>query len=412
MQPALILGMILSFAFVRGECSAPADAALARLAAIGASLGAVVFLAQAIAARTRRLTSCDVGRPADRLLRFRRLRAAHFAFWVAVVWCVQSGLEWPRLVCCNWGLGNSVLLDELLLLVPALLPLAFSQVAFTAVETAFDSPAGACRQRSLETAWLLLRHVWSPVLVPVLVLSAGYDVCAVFLPDLAGSEFGWCVWALPAAGIVATFPLLLRLVWDAEPLPPGPLRRRLEHTARQSGLPLRRIYVWHTRGRITNAAVVGLLPSVRSVFLSDGLLCRLDDRQVEAVFAHELGHVRHRHALRRIALVGTAAFGAAWVAPYCPAGIFQAVPAALFGVTLLAVLGWYSRRLEHQADLHAVRILCGTPSPTSDVAVAAAERLIQALDRLVESERRGAKDDWLHPSVARRAAALRRATGQ
>ena len=37
------------------------------------------------------------------------------------------------------------------------------------------------------------------------------------------------------------------------------------------------------------------LPHVRYILLSDLLLERMDDEQIEAVFAHEVGHVVHRH---------------------------------------------------------------------------------------------------------------------
>lgn len=402
MQPALIIGMILSFAFVRGEFSAPADAAPARLVVIASLLAAVVLTSQAIAAHARRLSLRDAPRRGDRVRRFRWMRTAHFLLWGGVVWYIQSPLEWPRLVCCNWGLEGAVLLDELLLLLPALVPLAFSQVAFTAVDAALDSPGIDSRHRPMQTARLLLQHVWSPVLIPVLVLAAGRDLYDVLLPDAIGSQFAWCVWAVPAAAIAVTFPALLGIVWGAEPLPAGPLRRRLAHTARRVGVPLRRIHVWHTEGRIANAAVVGILAPLRTVFLSDGLLGRLGDRQVEAVFAHELGHIRHRHALRRIALVGTMALGATAVVAGCPNGIVQVALPFAFGIAMLPVLGWYSRQLEHQADLRAVITLSSGRRLTS----VAAERLIDALTRLVGPEPRDARGEWLHPSIARRAAFL------
>jgi len=44
-----------------------------------------------------------------------------------------------------------------------------------------------------------------------------------------------------------------------------------------------------------NAAVMGFIPRFRYVLLSDLLLETMTDEQVEAIFAHELGHVMHRH---------------------------------------------------------------------------------------------------------------------
>ena len=58
-------------------------------------------------------------------------------------------------------------------------------------------------------------------------------------------------------------------------------------------------YGWlrETSNRIANALVMGVAPRFRYVLLSDLLLAEMSDEQVEAVFAHELGHVAHRHMI-------------------------------------------------------------------------------------------------------------------
>ena len=48
---------------------------------------------------------------------------------------------------------------------------------------------------------------------------------------------------------------------------------------------------------MVNAAVIGFLPGLRYVLVSDLLLESMSPIQVEAVFAHEIGHVRHRHVV-------------------------------------------------------------------------------------------------------------------
>ena len=58
-------------------------------------------------------------------------------------------------------------------------------------------------------------------------------------------------------------------------------------------LRYREILLWHTENNMGNAAVVGLVPRLRYILLSDLLLETMDDRQIEAVFAHEIGHIVH-----------------------------------------------------------------------------------------------------------------------
>ena len=43
--------------------------------------------------------------------------------------------------------------------------------------------------------------------------------------------------------------------------------------------------------------VVGVLPFIRSVMLTDRLMEELLPDEVEAVFGHEIGHIKHHHML-------------------------------------------------------------------------------------------------------------------
>ena len=57
----------------------------------------------------------------------------------------------------------------------------------------------------------------------------------------------------------------------------------------------RDILLWKTEYNMGNAAVMGFVPRLRYILMSDLLLETMTDEQIEAVFAHELGHVVHRH---------------------------------------------------------------------------------------------------------------------
>ena len=80
--------------------------------------------------------------------------------------------------------------------------------------------------------------------------------------------------------------------------------------------------MWDTRGGVANAMVAGPLPWVRYVFLSDRLLDELTPGEVEAVFGHEVGHVRHGHFFFYAAfmLLSVAALIGGWLVIWPDAG--------------------------------------------------------------------------------------------
>ena len=137
---------------------------------------------------------------------------------------------------------------------------------------------------------------------------------------------------------------------------------RLEAFGRRCGLRPGELRVWDTNGATANALAVGAVPGCRYVLLSDVLLNALDGRHVEAVLAHEAGHVRGRHMLWLLAfalacsllLVGPvdAAVGRLSGDGPLPAWLDW----GLGGLSLLAVAGGFvglSRLFERQADAFA-----------------------------------------------------------
>jgi STE24 endopeptidase len=138
-------------------------------------------------------------------------------------------------------------------------------------------------------------------------------------------------------------------------------------------LRVRDILVWNSEGTMVNAAVMGIVPAIRFVLLSDALLRLMSPEQIEAVFGHEAGHVRHRHIQHFLmfALVGWL-IAAGWLELFATFGTWLeagAIPAVLVveaaGLAVavgLWALGfiWLSRQFERQADLFGA--WCVTPS--------------------------------------------------
>ena len=209
--------------------------------------------------------------------------------------------------------------------------------------------------------------------VPVLMIVFVRDVFAALVPARYWQQAPESLDAgsmLVAAALVFVFaPEILRRVLNTQPLEDGPLRRRLEAMCRRYRLGYRDILLWKTHHNMGNAAVMGLLPRMRYILLSDLLLERMTDEQIEAVFAHEVGHVVHRHMAWYVVffvILVLAGFGAEhWLKP--PVGatdvgtIVPVLPPWLSAMGLMAsfliVFGYLSRRFERQADVFAARAM-------------------------------------------------------
>ncbi|MGQ9575212.1 MAG: M48 family metallopeptidase [Thermoguttaceae bacterium] len=364
------------------------------------------------------------------LRRFKRDRNFHAAVWLSTALGVLLGAGWPQLVRINWGLEGLFLLDELVILVPVLVPLVGSWAAFYEVDRVAQS--GPCREATgnvpvpSRAAYLAvhIRHYLGILLVPVFTLLAVQDGLELWAPSLQQGAPAVGVLGLTILLLVILFPVLLRYAWQTRPLEQGPLRHRLERVARRAGLRVREILVWDTGGLVVNAAVAGMVPALRYVFLSDGLLKHLSEAEILAVFGHEIGHIRHGHLLvRGAALLAPVSLGVLvqeafppvgrWVeAGLISGGLFLQTPAAvglLAGIALymLAVFGPLCRLLERQADLFGCRTLGWEP------AVQPVETFISALENLAVLsgiDRRAA--GWQHASIARRVAFLKRVAGR
>lgn len=224
-----------------------------------------------------------------------------------------------------------------------------------------------------------IRHQFLIVAVPMLVILFCANLCRGYESRI-NALFGWNLAAetllgVCAAAVFVVSPVLLRRIWRTAPLEEGLIRDRLEAICQRVGLRCREILVWKSDGLMINAAVMGLVPQCRYVMLSDGLLASMNVQQIEAVFGHEAGHVRHRHIqyFLLFALVGWFVVaglmeGADYLAKNgneqraLTASAVQAI--GLLGSAIIWGIGfgWLSRRFERQADMFGAQ--CVAPDAT------------------------------------------------
>jgi len=187
----------------------------------------------------------------------------------------------------------------------------------------------------------------------------------------------------------------------------GDLRDRVFALAEKAGVRLKQLYVLPAgRGHLVNAFAL----SGGVVMISEEVLLRFSRREVDAVAAHELSHLRKKHtaAWRPIlvyVLIMAVAVGMAVLNDQAPDGwnLELLVPVPLF---LVLAGGLYlSRRREVVADLGAVE-LTGDPE-----AMITAIVKLASLNRLPVEWGRWSERLITHPSSLRRAKAVAHAAG-
>lgn len=292
---------------------------------------------------------------------------------------------WARLVRDVWDLDRFPLVGDLMLLLPFFVSLTLVWVVQYPVEIrlkraslgepgneASESPALDSHPDDSLGSYLFdkYRHQILVIAAPmIVVVFAKHFTDHYRLSLLKSTGLPWMGDAILGAVsviVLVAAPVMLRFVWATEPLAPGPLRDRFERICGRIGLRYREILLWKTHGLTVNAAVMGFIPQIRYVLVSDALVESMSDEEIEAVFGHEAGHVKHWH------LPFFGAFAA--VSMYLSGGIVMLIessgrirdPGMLQMVGLAALLaiwlfgfGWLSRRFERQADLFGVR--CVTP---------------------------------------------------
>jgi STE24 endopeptidase len=207
-----------------------------------------------------------------------------------------------------------------------------------------------------------VRHSLLFILVPVGLILLCLDTLHLYvyplLPEGAwrdGVLIGGSLLCIALVFLLA--PCLIVRIWKTTPLPPGPLRWNLEDLCRRLGVNFRELLIWQSDGVLANAAAMGLIGRVRYVLLSDALLNDMPKEHIRAIFAHELGHIRHHHifyaglfAMSSAMLCTSAAYGAAGLAKL-PEWGESVLGLMLLGWVWATGFGFVSKRFERQCDV-------------------------------------------------------------
>lgn len=228
-----------------------------------------------------------------------------------------------------------------------------------------------------------------PIIVPWVVLSFFFDALALLnipgLQEIMDSPWGDLVlFGMFILFLLFFFPPMVRLLWNCKPLPAGQLRDRMESFCRQQGF-ISEILLWPLfEGQVITAGVMGIIPRLRYLLVTPALLSAMNWEELQAVLAHEIGHVKKKHLVLYIVLfLGFSLFAGAAVEPmpffiigsehfYRLVEFLQISPEILLGVLVALlimllmivyfrfVFGYFIRNFERQADLYVFRALGGS----------------------------------------------------
>lgn len=244
-----------------------------------------------------------------------------------------------------------------------------------------------------------LVHSSLPAFLPILA----WFMISPFLPDIGL----WLYLAILAFLLIfaAGAPFLIETFSRTRAPADRELTDRIEKLCKKAGLRPCAIRILHGRGEKTaNAMVAGILPIYRRIYLTDYLLKCLSPDEIEAVTAHEIGHILAKHLWGYVlfsiiyAIITPFVLGALFFLPvYDNAPIWLVVLTVFvwMDIYFVVIFGIFSRGFEKSADARAVAL-------TGDKA--AYLRMLEKLGRLNHMPKNWDRTDiaQTHPSIQRR----------
>jgi Zn-dependent protease with chaperone function len=230
-----------------------------------------------------------------------------------------------------------------------------------------------------------------PILFPWMILTFIYDLITYlhwsgpggFLDRPVGQMLFFAVFLCL---LVIFIPSLIQFWWECKPFEPSEKVEQLRQFLREMGFKYAGLFRWSIfEGRMLTAAIMGFIPRLRYILVTDSLMETLSVEELKAVLAHEVGHAKHKHlAFYVIFLIGymflsyglteiftvllasspyflkTAEEGSNGVNTFY---MVLSIPILLsMFIYFRFILGFFMRNFERQADLYSA-VVMGSPFP-------------------------------------------------
>ena len=341
-------------------------------------------------------------RAADYTCAKTRLGLASAALEVALLLLLTfgGGLQWLRDVAASLfpaGLPRGLALIALVGLVMTVVEIPFSLYSTFRVEArfGFNKMTPALFWKDFFKGLALAAALGMPLIAVVL-----------WLMEKSGALwwlYAWLTWMGFNILLLAIYPVWIAPLFNKfKPMENPAMKERIDQLLARCNFKVKGLMVMDgsIRSSHGNAYFTGFGQSKRIVFF-DTLLERLSPPEVEAVLAHELGHFKRRHVIKRIVLTFAASFFFLWLLgylldqPWFYQGLGVTTPSPAMALILFFMVmpsftflfqplsAMYSRKHEFEADQYAAQN-------------ASASELVSALVKLYKDNASTLTPDPLH----------------
>lgn len=225
------------------------------------------------------------------------------------------------------------------------------------------------------------------IVLPWLILTLSSDILQLVpfppLRDILASP--WAEYALFLLFFIVlsiALPAIIVRLWGCTPMPAGETRSAIEAFCRRQGLKYAEIMLWPLfEGRMLTAGVMGMARPFRYLLVTPALLEAMNPEEIQAVMAHEIGHVKRYHlTLYLLLFLGFGLLAQLSTYPLLVLALksnlfYKAVELSgktpdtaitfisTFSLLLLILIyfryifGFFMRNFERQADLYALKTM-------------------------------------------------------
>ena len=294
--------------------------------------------------------------------------------------------------------GMALIISAMLLMSLAGIPISYYRTFVIEQQFGFNKMTPRMFLKDLASRTVLGMLLGIPLLFSVL-----------WLMEKMGANwwvYVWLAWMGFNLAVLAIYPTWIAPLFNKfTPLEDAPLKVRIERLMQKCGFKSSGLFVMDgsRRSNHGNAYFTGFGKTKRIVFF-DTLLSRLDGSEIEAVLAHELGHFKRRHVIKRILWTFAMSLVFLWVLGYLMQqdwfyrglGVsVSAIPSTAMALLLFFLImpaftflfqpmaSLYSRKHEFEADEYAAHN-------------ASANDLIRALVKLYQDNAATLTPDPLH----------------